>query len=155
MNIDGKNVCLQIWDTAGQERFRTISKNYFTDSNGILLIYSITDQKSFANIRSWIKQIQINEAHDLCKILIANKCDCKDEDRKVTYEEGSKLAQDCGLEFFEVSAKNGNNIDNCFNCLTEKVIKKYGDALIRKKKRGIKLNETQNKANAEKKECCH
>jgi len=51
---------LQIWDTAGQERFRNITQAYYRGAAGILLAYSITDQKSFANIEKWIQQMEEN-----------------------------------------------------------------------------------------------
>lgn len=49
---------LNIWDTAGQERFRTITKNFYKGSDGVVLVYSITDPTSFSHIDSWVSQIQ-------------------------------------------------------------------------------------------------
>lgn len=47
IELDGKRVKLQIWDTAGQERFRTITTAYYRGAMGILLVYDVTDEKSF------------------------------------------------------------------------------------------------------------
>lgn len=47
IELDGKRVKLQIWDTAGQERFRTITTAYYRGAMGILLVYDVTDQRSF------------------------------------------------------------------------------------------------------------
>jgi len=58
VEIDGKRVKLQIWDTAGQERFRTITTAYYRGAMGILLVYDITDEQSFLNIRNWIRNIE-------------------------------------------------------------------------------------------------
>lgn len=55
---DSKRIKLQIWDTAGQERFRTITTSYFRGAQGILLVYDVTDKKSFNSIRNWVGQIQ-------------------------------------------------------------------------------------------------
>lgn len=55
---DSKRIKLQIWDTAGQERFRTITTSYFRGAQGILLVYDVTDKKSFNSIRNWVAQIQ-------------------------------------------------------------------------------------------------
>ena len=51
IEMDGKRVKLQIWDTAGQERFRTITQAYYRGAMGILLVYDVTDEASFNNIR--------------------------------------------------------------------------------------------------------
>lgn len=58
LNSDSKRIKLQIWDTAGQERFRTITTSYFRGAQGILLVYDVTDKKSFNSIRNWVGQIQ-------------------------------------------------------------------------------------------------
>lgn len=58
IDLDGKRIKLQIWDTAGQERFRTITTSYFRGAQGILLVYDVTDKKSFQSIRNWVGQIQ-------------------------------------------------------------------------------------------------
>jgi Ras family len=58
IDLDSKRIKLQIWDTAGQERFRTITTSYFRGAQGILLVYDVTDKKSFQSIRNWVAQIQ-------------------------------------------------------------------------------------------------
>mmetsp|Transcript_415 Transcript_415/g.1135 ORF Transcript_415/g.1135 Transcript_415/m.1135 type:complete len:147 (+) Transcript_415:970-1410(+) len=70
MLIDNKWVKLQIWDTAGQERFRTITNAYYRGAMGILLVYDVTDESSFNNIRNWISNIQQNASESVNKILI-------------------------------------------------------------------------------------
>ena len=50
MELDGKSVKLQIWDTAGQDRFRTIIKSYYRGSNGIIVVYDITDRETFEQV---------------------------------------------------------------------------------------------------------
>ena len=63
------------WDTAGQERFRTITNSYYRKVQGILLVYDITERKSFDGIRSWVNQIQIHAEASVNKILVGNKFD--------------------------------------------------------------------------------
>ncbi|XP_069031269.1 ras-related protein Rab-8B isoform X2 [Embiotoca jacksoni] len=58
VELDGKKIKLQIWDTAGQERFRTITTAYYRGAMGIMLVYDITNEKSFDNIRNWIRNIE-------------------------------------------------------------------------------------------------
>ena len=59
----GETIKVQLWDTAGQDRYRTIAKNYYKGSHGILLLYDITKLNSFQNIREWVKNIkeEVNE----------------------------------------------------------------------------------------------
>ena len=75
VEIDGKRVKLQIWDTAGQELFRTITTAYYRGAMGILLVYDISDEQSFLNIRNWIRNIEQHASDSVQKILIGNKCD--------------------------------------------------------------------------------
>ena len=60
INLQDKQIKLQIWDTAGQERFRTITKTYYKGAHGIILVYDVTDDNSFKNIRNWVRQIEQN-----------------------------------------------------------------------------------------------
>ncbi|KAI4821114.1 hypothetical protein KUCAC02_029062 [Chaenocephalus aceratus] len=56
--VDGEPVLLQLWDTAGQERFRSIAKSYFRRADGVLLLYDVTCEKSFLNVREWVDMIE-------------------------------------------------------------------------------------------------
>ena len=122
----GKEVKLQIWDTAGQDRFRSITKNYYKGSHGIILIYDVTSLKTFENVKSWVSQIH-EEIYDKVVIyLVGNKIDMDDE-RKVKTEEVQKLAEELGVPFVETSAKSGENIDNIFSDITERIDKEFGN----------------------------
>jgi len=100
IELGGKVVKLQIWDTAGQERFRTITTSYFRGAQGILLVYDVTDRGSFENIKNWVGQIQQHADFNVNKILIGNKCDVDPSEIAVKSEEGKKLADDYGIQFF-------------------------------------------------------
>lgn len=65
IDLDGQRVKLQIWDTAGQERFRTITTAYYRGANGVILVYDITDESSFNNIRNWMRNIE-QHASETC-----------------------------------------------------------------------------------------
>lgn len=121
INLENKLIKLQIWDTAGQERFRTITKTYYKGAHGIILTYDVTDENSFKNIKNWIKQIEQNAQTNVCKVLVGNKCD--KPDRKVSEEEGRKLANDFGMNFFETSAKSNQNVNETFTFLTREILK--------------------------------
>ncbi|XP_074136235.1 ras and EF-hand domain-containing protein isoform X2 [Sminthopsis crassicaudata] len=57
--VDGEPTVLQLWDTAGQERFRSIAKSYFRKADGVLLLYDVTCEQSFLNVREWVDTIQV------------------------------------------------------------------------------------------------
>lgn len=120
IDIDGKRVKLQIWDTAGQERFRTITTSYFRGAQGIVLVYDVTDRRSFESIRNWISQIQQHADVHVNKILVGNKCDMLDE-KVVSSEEGQKLAKEFEMEFWEASAKNDVNVEQSFLSIAQSV----------------------------------
>lgn len=79
MEVDGERVKLQIWDTAGQERFRTITTAYYRGAMGILLVYDVTDERSFNNIRNWLRNVEQHASPNVNKILVGNKCDSEDK----------------------------------------------------------------------------
>jgi small GTP-binding protein len=122
ITINNSVIKLQIWDTAGQERFRTITKSYYKDANGIILTYDISNSDSLKNIQNWMKLIEQNAEDGVCKILVGNKCDL--ENRVIQKEEGEKIAQDFGMKFFETSAKSDINVDEAFNCLVSMILEK-------------------------------
>jgi Ras-related protein Rab-8A len=93
INIMNKNVKLQVWDTAGQERFRTITQTYYKGAMGILLVYDCTEEVTFNNIQNWLKQIEAHAQPNVQKVLIANKSDLPDDQKKVDPERGRALAE--------------------------------------------------------------
>ena len=138
---DRKNIKMQIWDTENKDRLKSIKKNYYKGANGIILIYDITNRKTFENVSNWINQIKEEVSEKVTIILVGNKID-DEEHRAVQTEEGKNLAKELGLMFFECSAKSGENIDSTFNELVKKTVENYtkvnkGDHL-RKGKNGKK-----------------
>lgn len=113
IELEGKKVKLQIWDTAGQERFRTITTAYYRGAMGIMLVYDITNGKSFDNIKNWIRNIEEHASGDVEKMILGNKCDMEDK-RVVLQEKGQMLALEYGIKFLETSAKAGDNIEKAF-----------------------------------------
>ena len=120
INLENKLIKLQIWDTAGQDRFRAITKNYYKGAHGILLIYDVTNKKTFENVRNWVTQIRENASAKAIIYIVGNKIDDK-EKRVVTKEEGEKMASEFDLKFFEASAKEDINIATTFEGLVKDI----------------------------------
>ncbi|CAG5130793.1 unnamed protein product, partial [Candidula unifasciata] len=120
IELDGKKIKLQIWDTAGQERFRTITTAYYRGAMGIMLVYDITNEKSFDNIRTWIRNIEEHASKDVEKMMLGNKCDLQDR-RQVSKERGEQLAIEHGIKFMETSAKASINVEEAFFTLARDI----------------------------------
>jgi len=151
INLEEKQIKLQIWDTAGQERFRTITKTYYKGAHGIILTYDVTDDNSFKNIRNWVKQIEQNAQTNVCKVLVGNKCDR--EDRKVSYDEGLQLANEFKMPFFETSAKSNYNVNETFTFLTKDILS-ISEPKTNDKKDTVEIEKKGNVGKDKKKGCC-
>ncbi|NXM87400.1 RAB10 protein, partial [Oenanthe oenanthe] len=110
-------------DTAGQERFHTLSTSYFRGAQGFVLVYDITNLKSFQSITIWISDIYEKAGDEVDVILLGNKCD-KESERVVPKQKGEKLAWEYGMPFFETSAKENVNIEHAFSVLTKEILEK-------------------------------
>uniref|UniRef100_A0A8C3Y500 Ras-related protein Rab-13 n=1 Tax=Catharus ustulatus TaxID=91951 RepID=A0A8C3Y500_CATUS len=122
VDIDGKKIKLQVWDTAGQERFKTITTAYYRGAVGIVLVYDITDEKSFENIQNWMKSIKENASAGVERLLLGNKCDM--EGRRKVGVGVPQLAKEHGIRFFETSAKSSENVEEAFRTLARDILHK-------------------------------
>jgi Ras-related protein Rab-8A len=129
IELDDKKIKLQIWDTAGQERFRTITTAYYRGAMGILLLYDITNEKSFDNIKTWIHNIEQHASEDVEKMILGNKCDMEDK-RVITKEQGEKLAAEHGVPFMETSAKANINVEEAFTQIARAIKKKMDTKVV-------------------------
>ncbi|CEF68299.1 EG:80H7.4 protein [Strongyloides ratti] len=121
-NTRGQRVLLQLWDTAGQERFRSLTTAFFRDAMGFILIFDITNEQSFLNIRDWLSQLKI---HAYCEtpdiILCGNKADLENR-RQVSTARAKQLADQLNLPYFETSSSMATNVDKAVECLLDMVM---------------------------------
>jgi len=120
IDLDGKRIKLQIWDTAGQERFRTITSSYYRGAHGIIVVYDVTEQKSFDSIQKWLQEIDTFAGPTVTKLLVGNKCDLESQ-RAITTQKGEELAKSLGVPFIETSAKTTKNVEEAFLRLTRSI----------------------------------
>jgi small GTP-binding protein len=114
---------LQIWDTAGQERFRTIAPMYYRGAAVAVLVFSVTDEKSFQDVETWATEV-LAQASDIPELfVVANKIDLG-ADRIVRGPEIEVLAKKLRAETAEVSAKSGIGVDELFVRVAEIACKK-------------------------------
>ena len=108
---------LQIWDTSGEEKFRTITKNFYRNADGLLVVFDLTKKESYDHIRIWINEAKENN-DKLKTILIGNKLDLKDE-RIVAIDVAKQFAEKNNLKYIETSAKDGTNINELFQAIID------------------------------------
>ena len=157
--IENNIVKVQIWDTAGQERYRSITNAYYKGAKGALLVYDITNKKSFDNLDRWISDLKTNGDEKISIVLLGNKSDLESQ-RVISTEEGKNKAELFKFAFMETSALNGSNIEKSFDELIKEVYKDNHElfekqAKVEMKDKGIDLEQGksgENKDN-EKKWC--
>ena len=152
-------ITLNIWDTAGQERFKSITKSFFSNANGIIFVYDITNRESFSGssgVKNWIKDSEEYGKFD--RVICGNKTDLENK-RKVKLDELKEYGIKKKMDFFETSAKTGDNIEKIFDKLVDNIISsRTEDELIREfgvksKARGHTLTKNQ-AGKTQKQGCC-
>ena len=144
--LNHQEVQMVIFDTAGQEKYRSMSKSNFKNADGILLVYSVTDKQSFADISRWMEDI--NEQNCKSKIIIVgNKLDLPD--RVVSYEDGKKLADNFKCEFYETTIFQ-EKIRN-EDLTIDQIFRKLGEISLKKKSKGDDERATIDLSNPEQK----
>jgi len=117
------NYVIQIWDTAGQENFRSVTRAYYKASACAMIVYDISNRKTFQNIENWIKDCVNLAPKTVLLVLIGNKTDLE-EKREVSFDEGENLAKLNNMLFYETSALNGTNVNTVFNKTIEMIDEK-------------------------------
>lgn len=125
IELDGKTIKLQIWDTAGQERFRTITSSYYRGAHGIIVVYDVTDQESYANVKQWLQEIDRYASENVNKLLVGNKSDLTTK-KVVDNTTAKEFADSLGIPFLETSAKNATNVEQAFMTMAAEIKKRMG-----------------------------
>lgn len=115
IEVDGAPCVLEILDTAGTEQFASMRDLYIKNGQGFVVVYSITSQQTFQDVRHMKDQIcRVKSGCDRVPILlVGNKVDMEHQ-REVSTVEGMALAQSWGCPFMETSAKNRCNVNEVF-----------------------------------------
>lgn len=129
VQVGDTEVKLNIWDTAGQEKFRSVSKAYFRNALGAILVFSLTDQKSFDALDDWLNDLQSLCAPNASIMMFGNKLDLKDE-RVISEEEAKIFASRHDLEYIETSAFDSTNIKDSFTRLASQIYEKVSKGEI-------------------------
>ncbi len=162
VEINKKKVKLQVWDTSGQERYRSITKNFYRNADGVMFVCDVTKENTFGNIKNWLIDSEQNANNsNFKKILVGNKIDLIEE-RVIKSEQLETFSNKKNMKCFETSAKDGTNIDLVFMELAKLILKDKSDQQIKEefchKNRSLSVfskgSEGESKHSQKKKGCC-
>lgn len=145
--VNGKFYTLKLWDTAGQERYHVISRLYYRDAKGVIIVYDITERKSFVALQNWVKEVRQLARPDIIIAIAGNKNDLANC-RAVSYADGQKYAKEIGAIFMETSAFTSQNVKELFQTMVNLMSNKDQE---RSNDENIPLIQTKPK---QKKSCC-
>ena len=122
---------------------------------GILLVYDVTDEASFNNIRNGVRNIEQHASDGVCRLLVGNKSDLSHR-RAVSVEEGQEFARENGLLFLETSAKTSLNVDEAFVDTAKQIFDKVKQGTVdaTNDSYGVKIGQGQGAAPATTSSCC-
>mmetsp|Transcript_24771 Transcript_24771/g.41281 ORF Transcript_24771/g.41281 Transcript_24771/m.41281 type:complete len:203 (-) Transcript_24771:567-1175(-) len=129
IELDGKQIKLQVWDTAGQEAFRSITRSYYRGACSALLLYDISRRDSFEHVSQWLEETKKNSNPHLVIVLVGNKTDLEHK-RAVSFAEGESMAKAHGLLFLEASAKTGDYVEEAFVTAAINVLERLNSGLF-------------------------
>lgn len=119
---------LHVWDTSGSERFKSMVQIYYRDAQAAILTYDLTSEQSFQSLEGWKEELaKTLDLSEIVLVLVANKCDLAESERKVSPAKGRQYAEANNMLYFETSAKTGQGVPELFNALSEAVYKRLRD----------------------------
>ena len=121
INIKNKKIRVQLWDTAGQEKYKAITKSLFLKVQGSLIVYDITNENSFNNLKIWVKSIKEECGKQIPILIVGNKNDLNEE-RVVDKNIANEYAKEEKIDYIETSSKTGENVLKAVTLLCEKVL---------------------------------
>jgi small GTP-binding protein len=158
LDIQGKQIILNIYDTAGQERFRNLATGYMKSADGFLVCFDLTSESTLENVTYWINSIKNTARKNASMLIIGNKSDLN-EDREVTTEQGKEFAAKNGIDYLETSSKMHIGVDEAFETLVKKILeqREIEEGLSDKNEggsKGVQLGNTKEKGKNKEKRCC-
>ncbi|CAF0975759.1 unnamed protein product [Rotaria magnacalcarata] len=124
VQVDGKTIKIQIWDTAGQERFMAITKAYYRNALGTLIVFDILKASTFQNLDNWYNEVRANAGIECSIILVGNKVDQRHM-RAVLYENAKRYAEERNIPYIETSALDATNVEQAFRSLIADIYRNW------------------------------
>lgn len=147
---------LSQWDTAGQERFRTITSSYYRGAHGIIVVYDVTDNDTFSNVKQWLQEIDRYACEGVNKLLVGNKSDLTNK-KVVEYATAKEFADQLQIPFLETSAKSATNVEQAFLTMAKQIKDRMGSSTVNNQAGGkstLKVGAGQNVSQQASGGCC-
>ncbi|CAD8168033.1 unnamed protein product [Paramecium pentaurelia] len=140
---------LHIWDTAGQESFQSMIRSYYRNAIGCILVFDLTDRKSFESLIRWHNEVLACSGNDIQIIIVGNKHDLQNK-REVQEKEALELAKQFNANYIETSALNGLNVVQIFENLTSQILQEIQSGKIDPQNEiyGIKIGDFEKRRNS-------
>ncbi|CAG8734650.1 2103_t:CDS:2 [Acaulospora morrowiae] len=116
-------------DSFRQERFRTITSSYYRGAHGIIVVYDVTDQDTFTNVKQWLQEIDRYACEGVNKLLVGNKSDLQNK-KVVEYTVAKEFADQLNIPFLETSAKNATNVEQAFLTMAKQIKDRMGTTTV-------------------------
>ena len=132
------SVKLVIWDTCGQEKFRNVTRQYYHGCDGAVIVFDLTNRDSFDYVPKWIEELKNNGPQNISLLIVGNKSD-KTNERVVPINDINKLFGNKYL-YYDVSAKNGNNVSLAFDKIRTQIFNKIKNIKNKRDDSDIRYN---------------
>ena len=117
---NGKKIVINYYDTAGQETYRSLGKLYYRDAIAAILVFDLTDLKSFQELESWINEFKAYSSDGFI-FIAGNKYDMKDE-FCITEDEAVEKANKLGCDCLMTSAFDGVGVNELFQAVSSRIV---------------------------------
>ena len=149
---------LNIWDTCGTEIYRAVTQQYYRGAQGAIVIFDLTKQNTFNDLKKWIKDIKSCGEKNIQILIVGNKLDLIGQ-RKVTQSQAVNFCRENNYKYIEASAKDGTNILKIFEEMSfdlaskhQKQKEKEINKKYKEKTLGLSINDDISEK--KKKGCC-
>ncbi len=120
--MDKVTVAFSLWDLAGQQFFQKVRQMYLSGCQAAMFVYDVTRPDTLFNLKNWQNELHTVMGTEVASLMVGNKIDLI-EDRKISFDEGKKVAEELGLSYLETSAKTGDNVNRAFGALAFLLVK--------------------------------
>jgi small GTP-binding protein len=111
------------YDTSGSERFHTMVASYYKNADGVLLLFDLTNEESFAHVKDWADTLlKYKSLEEISLLLVGNKCDLVKNKSEISIAKYESIAKEYQTKFYMTSALTGEGVQECFTDLLNRLV---------------------------------